>query len=155
LLFMARFRRQLSEHIIGEGVAMNRVLLIHRDPEISRALGMACIEGGIAVRMVENLCEGVRYMLHVPVSAILIEASLLRLAASDQSRLFELVAPGVPVVVMVPPSASTEERVRLEVQGFTVVSRPFDMAELLAKIEPLVRPMSRPGAESSVEALCR
>lgn len=119
---------------------MNRVLLIDRDPDFTRTVGMACLRAGIAVRMAENLCEGVRCMLDAPVSAVLIEAGLLRLGGPEQIRLFDLVAPGVPVVVTLAEGAPTEERVRLELQGFTVVARPFEIAEVLAKIEPVARP---------------
>jgi DNA-binding response OmpR family regulator len=133
---------------------MNRVLLIDRDPELTRALGMACLEGGIAVRMAENLCDGVRYMLHVPVSVVLIEAALLRLAGRDQARLFDIVAPGVPVVVILPQGVSTEERVRLELEGFAVVTRPFEIAEVLAKVELRSRPATARPAAARVEATC-
>jgi DNA-binding response OmpR family regulator len=134
---------------------MMRVLLIDRDSDSARATAMACLDAGIAVRMAENLCEGVRYMLHFPVSAIFVDASLLRLAGPDQPRLFAMVAPAVPVVVMVSSDAATEDRVRLELQGFTVVAKPFDIVEVLAKIEPLARPRAaRPVAAGGVDALC-
>ena len=130
---------------------MNRVLLIDRDPDFARATGMTCMEHGIAIRMAENLCEGVRYLLDAPVSAILIDAALLRLAAPDQLRLFDAVAPGAPVVVMVPAEAPTGDRVRLEIQGFVVVAKPFDIGEVLAKIEPLARlAAARPAAAARV-----
>lgn len=135
---------------------MNRVLLIDTDKEFARALGMACLAGGIAIRLAENLCEGVRFMLDAPVSAVLVEARVLRLAGPDQSRLFDIVAPGIPVVVTVAADASTEERVRLELQGFTVVPKPFDIVELLAKLEPLARTRwtSRAAVAAEVAALC-
>jgi DNA-binding response OmpR family regulator len=115
---------------------------------------MACLEHEIAIRMAENLCEGVRYLLDAPVSAILVEVSLLRLAAADQLRLFDVVAPGAPVVVMLPAEAPSEERVRLEIQGFAVVRKPFDIVEVLAKIEPLARPRAwRPAAAARVDAI--
>jgi DNA-binding response OmpR family regulator len=147
------FGAYVEAHIDRERVAMNRVLLIDRDSEFTRAIGMACLNGGIAVRMAENVAEGVRYMLHFPVSAILVEASLLRLAAPEQRRLFDMVAPGVPVVVMVPSEAVTEDRVRLELQGFAVVAKPFDIAEMLAKIKPLAPPRA-PRPPARVDSLC-
>jgi DNA-binding response OmpR family regulator len=121
---------------------MKRVLLIDQDAEFCHDFAMSCLQAGIAVRMAENLCEGVRAMLHVPVSVVLVESRLLRLAAPDQARLFDAVAPGVPVVVMVPVDASTEHRVQFEVQGLVVVSKSLDVTELLAKVEALTMPRS-------------
>ena len=40
---------------------MNRILLIDRDRTLGASLGMACLERGIAIRMAETFCEGVRY----------------------------------------------------------------------------------------------
>jgi len=134
---------------------MNRVLLVDRDPEFARAMGMACLGAGVAIRMVENLCDGVRLMLHAPVSLVVVEAALLRLAGPDQVHLFDVVAPGVPVVVTVPAETSAEERVRLEIQGFLVMTKPLDIAEVLAKAEPHARPSpAGRAAAAEVGMLC-
>lgn len=134
---------------------MTRVLLIDADRALARSVAVACIAEGIAVRLAESLCEGVRYMVDGPVSVVLIDAALMRLPAGDQARLFDAVAPGVPVVALVPAGASLEETVRLEMQGYQVCPKPFDLRDILAKVEVPARSLpARPGAAARVEALC-
>ena len=135
---------------------MHRVLLIEPDRVISQSVGMRCLSNGIAVRVTDTLCEGVRYLLEAPVSAVVVDAGLIRLSPAEQARLFEAVAPGVPVVVTVKPNAPMEEHVRFEVEGFIVAVKPVDPVDLLAKLEPMSRrlvPAVRDAA-ARVQALC-
>jgi DNA-binding response OmpR family regulator len=135
---------------------MTRVLMIDGDRALAQSVAMACMESGVAIRIAETLCEGVRYMLESPVSVVLIDSGVLRLSGSDQARLFDSVAPGVPVVVLVKPGARMEEHVKLELQGLHVISKPFDVRDVLAKVEPGTRvPVSRPEAAARVDAVCR
>jgi hypothetical protein len=97
----------------------------------------------------------VRYLLDAPVSLVLAEAGMLRMAGPDRARLFELVAPGVPVVLAVDAGARVEDLVDLELQGFHVVSRPFALNDLLAKIEMPIKtaPVGK-DARAQVETVC-
>jgi DNA-binding response OmpR family regulator len=134
---------------------MTRVLLIDGNRTFAQSVAMSCITDGIAVRLAETLCEGVRYMVEGPVSLVLIDAGLMRLSAPEQVRLFDAVAPGIPVAVLVPEETTVEETVKLQVQGFLVVTKPFEMRDLLVKVERPARPSrARPGATAQVEALC-
>jgi DNA-binding response OmpR family regulator len=134
---------------------MMRVLMIDGDRALAQSVAMACFAEGVAVRLAETLCEGVRFMVDGSVSVVLIDAGLMRLSGADQIRLFETVAPGVPVVVVVPDDASVDERVKFQVQGFQVVSKPFEVRDVLAKVErPGRSPRARPGAAAEVEKLC-
>ena len=134
---------------------MNRVLLIDADRGASESFVVACLGQDVAVRTADTLCEGVRYLLEAPVAAIVVDAGLVRLSASDQARVFDLAAPGAPVVVVVKPNAPLEEHVRFEVAGFRVVPRPVDPLELLAKLDAQDSPEpARRGAAARVRALC-
>ena len=116
---------------------------------------MECLEHGVAVRVAESLCEGVRYLLDAPASMVVVDAGVLRMAGPDQARLFDAVAPGVPVVLAVDAGARVEDRVAFELKGFHVVSRPFALSDLLAKVErPTKIAPARSGARAQVEALC-
>jgi DNA-binding response OmpR family regulator len=116
---------------------------------------MECLEHGVAVRMADTLCEGVRYLLDAPVSLVLAEGGLLRMAGADQVRLFDAVAPGVPVVLAADAGAPVEDLVDLELQGFHVVSRPFALRDLLVKIglPARVAPARRP-TRARIDAVC-
>src|SRR5262245_63091461 len=125
---------------------MTRVLLIDGDRALAQSVAMACFADGISVRLAETLCEGVRYMVDGPVSVVLIDSGLMRLSGRDQVRLFDTVAPGVPVVVLVREGAGVEEMVKFQVQGFQVVAKPFDVRDVLAKVErPARSSRARPG----------
>jgi DNA-binding response OmpR family regulator len=106
---------------------MNRVLVIDQDRATRELLGLACLGHDVGVALAENLCEGVRLLLSVPVSLIVVDAAALRLSVREQ------VAPGVPVVVTVSPDASLESRVTLELAGFRVLTKPVTVEELLEK----------------------
>jgi hypothetical protein len=55
----------------------------------------------------------------------------------DQAKLFEAVAPGVPVVVLVSDAVPLPERVRYQVLGFEVLSKPLPADDLVRKAEVL------------------
>jgi len=112
---------------------MNRVLVIDQDRETRELLGLACLGHDVGVALAENLCEGVRLLLSVPVSLVVIDAAALRLSVREHVTLFERVAPGVPVVVAVNPETLLEARVALELAGFRVLTKPVTVEELLEK----------------------
>ncbi len=134
---------------------MIRMLTIDDNRNRAQQLAMECLEHGVAVRMAESLCEGVRYLLDAPASLVLVDAGVLRMAGPDHLRLFDAVAPGVPVVLAVDAGARVEDRVAFELKGFHVVSRPFALPDLLVKIErgSKIAP-ARSGARAQVESVC-
>jgi len=136
---------------------MTRVLMIDEKRKLSEAAGMQCFNHGIAVRMADTFCEGVRHLLETPVSLIILSSGLVHLPGVDLARLFDTVAPGVPVVVRVDAGQGMDEQVRFELHGFRVVSEPFDVLDLVAKAErPGRAAVTRPtAAAAAVEAACR
>ena len=112
---------------------MNRVMVIDQDRATRELLGLACLGHDVGVALAENLCEGVRLLLSVPVSLVVIDAAALRLSVREHVTLFERVAPGVPVVVAVTPETPLETRVALELAGFRVLTKPVNVEELLEK----------------------
>jgi DNA-binding response OmpR family regulator len=115
---------------------MNRVLVIDQDRPAMQKFGLECLVHGTGVRIVENVCEGVRVLLAEDVSLIVVDAALLRLSVSEHATLFERVAPGVPVVVTVRPTTALETRIAFELAGFRVLTRPVTAEDLLAKALP-------------------
>jgi DNA-binding response OmpR family regulator len=112
---------------------MNRVLVIDQDRATRELLGLACLGHDVGVALAENLCEGVRMLLSVPVSLVVVDVGALRLSIREHATLFERVAPGVPVVVSVAPETPLESRVTLELAGFRVLTKPLTVEELLEK----------------------
>jgi hypothetical protein len=96
---------------------MNRVLVIDQDRATREQLGLACLGRNVGVALAENLCEGVRVLLSLPVSLVVADVSALRLS----------------LLVTVAPDASLESRVALELAGFRVLSRPVTVEDLIDK----------------------
>jgi DNA-binding response OmpR family regulator len=135
---------------------MIRLLTIDGDRKRAQGLAMECLEQGVAIGMAETLCEGVRYLLEAPVSLVLADAATLRIARGDHARLFDAVAPGVPVMLTVDAGVRVEDLVDLELQGFQVVSRPFALGDVLAKVElPARVAPARRDAPARVAAICK
>ena len=116
---------------------MNRVLVIDQNRATREQLGLQCLGRDVGVALAENLCEGVRILLSLPVSLIVVEAAALRLTTREHAVLFERVAPGVPVVVTMAPETPLETRVVLELAGFRVATRPVTAEDLLDKVAAL------------------
>ena len=119
---------------------MNRILVIDQDRAAMEKLGLACLEQGIGVAMADNVCEGVRVLLSDAISLVLVEGAELRFGPRESATLFERVAPGVPVVVMVRPELDLNRIVALELEGFRVITKPVAVADLLAKVAVVAEP---------------
>lgn len=122
---------------------MNRVLVIDQDRAATQKLGLACLEQGIGVAMADNVCEGVRALLAETISLVLVDGLALRFSPRECATLFERVAPGVPVVVVVRPEMDLARTVALELAGFRVMTKPVAIADLIAKVAMQAEPRRR------------
>ena len=122
---------------------MKRLLVIDQDRTVTQRLGLACLDRGVGVVMADTICDAVRVLLTEPVSLIVLDAALVRLTAREQARLFDRVAPGVPVVVVVRANAPLDARVSFELAGFTVMTRPVSVEDLLEKDDAVVAEAGR------------
>lgn len=136
---------------------MTRVLMIDGNRALTESVGLQCLEHGIAIRMADAFCDGVRQLLETPVSLIIVSSSLVRVSPVELAKLFGTLTPGVPVVVRVDGDQAMDEEVRFELQGFRVVREPFDVQDLLVKGEtPARRVAPSPAVAAAVlEAICR
>jgi DNA-binding response OmpR family regulator len=135
---------------------MTRILIIDENRALTESVGRQCLEQGIAIRMAGTFCEGVRQVLELPVSLVIISSSLVQLSGAELASLFDTIAPGVPVVVRVEAGQEMDEQVRFELHGFRVVREPFDVLDLVVKGERparLVTPNPTVAA-AAVEAAC-
>ena len=110
-----------------------RILIIEDEPDLVRGLRAALEFEGFEVLSAGQGREGVRLLLTLPVSVIVVDAAALRLTTREHALLFDKVAPGVPIVVTVAAEASLESRVALELAGFRVVTRPVTVEDLVEK----------------------
>jgi DNA-binding response OmpR family regulator len=112
---------------------MDVLLVVDQDRTAMQTLGLACLERGVGVAMAETLCEGVRVLLSRPASLVVVDVALLRLTPPEIATLFERVAPGVPVIVVVHPDTPLETRVGFELLGFRILTRPVVVEDLVEK----------------------
>ncbi len=115
---------------------MERIVIIDTDRAMAEAVAIECARQGVAVRLAETVGEGVRHLVEEPVSAVLVDAGCIRLTAAEQARVFQRAAPGLAMVVLAGAPMREEDALRFEVEGFHVIAKPFDVREVLAKIEP-------------------
>ena len=135
---------------------MTRVLMIDGNRTLTESVGRQCLEERIAIRMSDTFCEGVRLLLEIPASLVILQADLVRLPGVELARLFDTVAPGVPVVVRLETGQGMDVQVKFEPHGFRVVREPIHIVDLLAKASlpaRVVRP-SPSDAAAAVEAAC-
>ena len=114
---------------------LKRVLLIDQDAATARRMALRCLDKGVAVAIAENVCEAVRTLATTPVALIVADIGRFRLAIPDQAALFDRVAPGVPVLVIVGPGVSLDLRAALEIAGFRVIPSPVEPDDVLKAIE--------------------
>src|SRR3989442_15834336 len=93
---------------------MTRLLMIDRNRKLTESVSRQCLEGRIAIRMADTFCEGVRLLLEIPASLVLLQADLVRLPGTELARLFDTVAPGVPVVVRLETGQGMDVQVKFE-----------------------------------------
>lgn len=131
--------------------------MIDGNKKLTESVGMQCLEHGIAVRMADTFCDGIRHLLETPVSVVLLDSGVTHLPGAELARLFDTVAPGVPVVVRVEAGQGMDEQVRFELHGFRVVREPVDVLDLVVKAERAARVVtSRPVDEAAaLDAGCR
>jgi hypothetical protein len=118
---------------------MTRVLMIDGNRKLTESVGRQCLEQNIAIRMADTFCEGVRQLLEIPVSLILVHSDLARLPGAELGRLFETVAPGVPVVVRVEAGQGIST-------SSTCSSRASGRRAWCCRVPRWPRPLSRPPA---------
>ncbi|HMB33303.1 MAG TPA: hypothetical protein VKV41_04685 [Methylomirabilota bacterium] len=136
---------------------MTRVLMIDGNRALTDAVGLKCVEQGIAVRMTGAFCHGLRLLLETPVSLIIVSSDLVTTSAGELAKLFDVVAPDVPVVIRLTAGRTMDEQVTFELHGFRVVRDPFDVQDLVVKDERAARraASSDTAAHVAVEAACR
>jgi DNA-binding response OmpR family regulator len=139
-----------------KGLFMARVLMIDGNRKLTESVGKQCLEQRIPIRMADTFCEGIRQLLDVPASLVLLDAELARLPGAELAKLFEAIAPGVPVAVRLESGQGVDVQVKFELHGFRVVREPFDVVDLLAKSSLSARVVQpNPSvAAAAVEAAC-
>jgi DNA-binding response OmpR family regulator len=118
----------------SSGRHVTGVLILGSDRSTTQALAIACRAHGANVMAAENVPAGVRRLLAAPVGLIIVEHGLLRLSAAEHLAMFERVAPGVPVAVIVPSDGSTAMRDAYDAAGFRVVTGAAGLEALLAEV---------------------
>jgi DNA-binding response OmpR family regulator len=123
------------------------LLLVEDDDGIARPLAAALVNDGHAVvraatgrEALERAAEGVR--------AVVLDLGLPDLDGVEVCRRLREVAPGVPVLMLTARTSETDVVVGLDAGADDYVTKPFRLAELLARLRALLRRAEAPAAEA-------
>ena len=128
-----------------------RILLVEDDPSLGQGLSTALRRGAFAVDWVQDGAAGLFAIRDDPFDLVVLDLGLPRMDGIDVIR--QIRADGNPVPILV---LSARERPADRTQGLDVgaddyLGKPFDTAELLARVRALIR-RSAGRAQPTLEA---
>lgn len=115
-----------------------RVLVVEDEPRLLKSLSQALREEGYAVDTADHGDDGLYKALNADYDAILLDVMLPRL---DGWQILERLRKQKPTpVLMLTARDATRDRVRgLDIGADDYLVKPFDLAELLARLRALIR----------------
>lgn len=138
-----------SGHDVLEG---RRVLVIEDDPSISLGLRMNLEAEGFSVSVAEDGEEGLGQALKLDLDLIILDVMLPRLNGFELLQRLRAENNHVPVIVLSARDAEMDKVMGLELGAEDYVTKPFGLAELLARVRAVLRrdAIARPRAAEGV-----
>ncbi len=116
-----------------------RILCVEDEPDISAAIRTALVADGHAVDVVANGEEAMEWMATYPYDLVILDLILPGLDGREVCRRIRQTGGGMPIL-MVTALDQVEDRVRgLDTGADDYLSKPFAMAELMARVRALMR----------------
>ncbi len=120
-----------------------RVLVVEDDPKIASFVVNGLKQSGFAVDLCENGEEGLARGQSLPYDACVVDVMLPKLDGLSMIRQLRAAGSRVPVLFL-SAKASVDDRVRgLQAGGDDYLTKPFSFAELLARVQALIRRASQ------------
>jgi DNA-binding response OmpR family regulator len=128
------------------------ILVIEDDPSISLGLRMNLEAEGYRVEVAEDGEEGLRRAQRRDVDLIILDLMLPKLNGFEMLRRIRGEQNAVPVVVLSARGAEMDKVMGLELGAEDYVTKPFGLAELLARVKAVLRrdAIARPRALAEV-----
>lgn len=125
------------------GAVPDRILLIEDDPSIQRGLELNLGLEGYAVRCASDGPAGLLAAVEWKPDLVLLDIMLPTLSGYDVCRELRRRSPALPILILSAKGAEIDKVRGLELGADDFVSKPFGLAELLARVKALIR-RSRP-----------
>jgi DNA-binding response OmpR family regulator len=143
---MANGDRNSDDDIRGNGVRQahenndpKRILVIEDDPSITLGLRMNLEAEGYLVRVAEDGEEGFEQALSPDLNLIILDVMLPKLNGFELLQRLRARNQHVPVIVLSAREAEMDKVMGLELGAEDYVTKPFRLAEFLARVKAVLR----------------
>lgn len=116
-----------------------KVLLVEDEPGLVVTLGDRLRSEGYAVEVARDGKQGLEQALHCPADLIILDVMLPKRSGVDVCRDLRQNGLGTPILMLTARSETLDKVLGLKIGADDYVTKPFDMQELLARIEALLR----------------
>ncbi len=132
-------------------VALERILVVEDDRHIGASLERALLSSGYNVNWVETGTAAIETFSHGEFAIVLLDLGLPDTDGLDLCRRLLHIAPGTPIMMLTARDEELDIVVGLDAGAVDYVTKPFTLAELLARIRAQLR-QSSPGPQGRNDA---
>jgi DNA-binding response OmpR family regulator len=129
-------------------VTVARVLLVEDDRDIAEPLARALGREGYEVRGAEDGATALTSVLDDPPDLIVLDVGLPGLSGMDVCRAVRDVQPDLPILMLTARDGELDAVAGLDAGADDYVTKPFRLAELLARIRRMLRRTTAPVSEA-------
>ena len=116
-----------------------KILLVEDEAGLVITLGDRLRSEGYVVEVARDGCQGLERALHEPVDLIILDVMLPRKNGVDVCRDLRQNGLATPILMLTARSETVDKVLGLKIGADDYVTKPFDVLELLARIESLLR----------------
>ncbi len=116
-----------------------RLLLVEDEPGLVRSLTDRLEAEGYTVAQAMDGAEGLQRALKEPFDLIILDVMLPKMQGFDVCRLLRQQQVETPILMLTARSHTTDKVVGLKLGADDYLAKPFEMIELLARVEALLR----------------
>lgn len=144
---LAKPAARSGKEVVKNGTGDEPVLLVEDDEGIAKPLAAALRGAGYPVVRAAT-GHAALAQAAAGVSAVVLDLGLPDLDGVEVCRRLRRVAPGVPVLILTARSTEADVVVGLDAGADDYVTKPFRLAELLARLRALLRRVAPDGGEN-------
>ncbi len=145
---------KLSEEELASSRGKARILVVEDDPSISLGLRMNLEAEGYQVELADEGEHGLEVARSGNVDLIILDIMLPHLNGLEILRTLRAEGSTVPIIMLSARGAEMDKVVGLELGAEDYITKPFGLAELLARVKAVLRrdAMARPAPQYEVVA---
>jgi two-component system response regulator PhoP len=128
-----------------------RLLLVEDDPNLSRSLGVQLEQAGYSVEKSTDGREGLYYAREYPVDLAIVDLGLPSMSGVELIKQLRADGKDYPILVLTARDRWQDKVEALKLGADDYVTKPFNVEELLARVDALLR---RAGGWAQSELVC-